>query len=151
MKRTTSAITSNADKQYAFLSGLLAYKQEYLRCMKLHGFNSRRLSIKWLAEGHGDRKHLEDSIFRQKSHDYPGKEGKRWKRHTGLEYNVFDEHGKIQEVLNLSYTAQIKKEARLLHGISEVDKIHFPRIAMYDELVEKEGRLESKTCALYYV
>jgi len=136
---------------FTFLSGFFAYKQEYLGYMKLHDFDSSRLSMKLLAEYHGDRKHFEDPVFRQKHHDYPGKEGKRWKREAGLQYNIFDEHGRIQEVLNLTYHIEIKEKRRLLQNFDEGDQIQFPRIPMHNEAVEDDGPLRSKKCAPYYV
>lgn len=119
--------------------------------MKLHDFDSRRLTVKLLAEYHGHRKHLEDPIFRQKHHDYPGKEGKRWKREAGLQYNVFDEHGRIHEVLNLIYNAEVKEKDRLLQSFSEGDQIQFPRIAIHHEVIEDHGPLRGNECTPFYV
>lgn len=120
-------------------------------CMKLHDFNSRLLGVKMLAEYHGYRKHLEDPIFRQKQFDYPGKEGKRWKRQAGLQYILFNEHGRIHEVLHHTYATEIKKEDRLLRGFREADEISYPRIAIHHEMVEEDGRLWSLRCAPYHV
>lgn len=119
--------------------------------MKLHDFNSRRLSVKLLAEYHGDRKHLEDPILRRKFHDYPGTEGKRWKRNAGLQHDVFDEHGKILEVLNLLYPAEIKEENRLLQSFSEGDQIQRPRMVIHHKVIEDDGPLRGIKCARYYV
>lgn len=119
--------------------------------MELHDFNSRRLTVKTFAEYHGHRKHLEDRILRQKLCDYPGKEGKRWKRYAGLQYNVFNEHGRIQEVLNFGYCVNIEDEDRLLRAFSEGDQIQFPKLPIHHRIVEDDGPLRSIECARYYI
>ena len=120
-------------------------------CMKLVDSTSTRLSVKWLAESHGERKHLKDSIYGRKNHDYPGKEGKRWKRNEGLDYNGFNEYGKIQEVLGLTNNIEINEKDRLLRTFSEGDQIPFPKLPIDHKVIEDDGPLRSIKCTRYYV
>ena len=119
--------------------------------MELHDFSSSRLVMKSLAEFHGDRKHLEDPIFKRTHHDYPGTKGKSWKRRYALEHLLLGGDGKIEETYTFQRTDQIADDKRLLHDLGKIDEINLPKIPVYYKLMEDGGAPRIVKCKRHYV
>lgn len=107
----------NSDQTFAFLNGLFAYRQDFVKRMELYQFDDRSVTIKSLAEFHGHRKHFEDPISGKAKHVNPGNDLKACKRDTGFELSMFAEKGRIETVISRADNTQVKEKARIFKNI----------------------------------
>lgn len=132
--------------------GIFAIRKEFVQHMELHEFGQSSLVAKAVSEWHGERKLIEDLIFKKKLHDYPGTGGKLWKNEAGLISYTFGNDGKIVKSFTIVYVRTIEEAQRLFKDVHDIDSTKLPAVPMHHKFAEREQSSTAKIkCPIYYV